>query len=152
MGTALLLQVAAFAWFALPRRAAAPVTAHGARGPMSMCLERMALTTTAYPAVGYRRIQHVRHVRKQCAHWRLAATASTSLCVGLAAVLFMAMSRPVVAIRVLEADRHVPVVAATIDDDRSMDNEQGAYVMLPTFTWPDPVAFPLRTIAAGLSR
>ena len=152
MGTALLLQVAAFAWFALPRRAAAHATALGGRGPMSMCLERVALTRTAYPAVGYRRIQHMHHVRKQRAHWRLAATASTSLCVGLAAVLFMAMSGPVVAIRVLEADRDVPVVAATIDGDRSMEGLQGAYVMLPRFTWSDRVAFPLPTIAAGLSR
>ena len=151
MGIALLLQVVALAWFAWPRRAAAPVTGLGTRGPMSMCLERMARTTTPYPAVGYHRIQHVHHVRKQCAHWRLAATASTGLCVGLAAVLFMAMSRPVVAIRVLKADQF-PVVAATIDGDSSMESLEGGYVMLPTFKWSDPVAFPLRTTAVGVWR
>ncbi len=72
VGTMLLLQFAALAWIAFPRRTTAPVIAHGARGSMSMSLVRQALPTVRHATVGHR-AQHVLLLRKQSAHWRLAA-------------------------------------------------------------------------------
>lgn len=120
MGTMLLLQLAALAWFASPRRTTAATTARGARGHMSMSVKRQALPTACYAAVGYRP-QHVQRFRKQCAHWRLAAAASSALCVGLIAVVFTIMTPPAVAIHVLDVDRLAPelvtVTVETIDGD-----------------------------------
>ncbi|MFM9848932.1 MAG: MFS transporter [Hyphomicrobiaceae bacterium] len=157
MGIMLLSQLAAFGWFASSRRTAAPLTVRSARGHMRASLEWMR-PPTAYPTVGYRRTQHVHLLRKQCANWRLAAAASMGLCVGLIAVLSVAMSRPAVAIRVVEVDRFVPNVAATtsgtIEADRLVDSRHAhaAYIMPPTLIWPDPLTVFLRAITVGLSR
>ncbi len=155
VGTMLVLQFAALAWFAFPRRTTAPVMAHGARGSMSMSLVRQALPTVRHATVGHR-AQHVHLLRKQSAHWRLAATASTALCVGLIAILFMVTSPPAVAIRVLQVDRPVRNIAAiaieTIDGMRPAGSQpsQEAHAMSSTFLLPVGGATLSRAMAAEL--
>lgn len=138
MGAALFLQVAALAWFALPRPAAVPVRPLAANGHVSMTLQWMMAPTTPYPTVGHRRLQLLRLLRQQSAYWRLAATASTSLCVGLVAVILMTTSRPAGAIRVFEVSRALP---------------NAAVITSATFSWPDVLAgHQFQTIAVSVSR
>lgn len=131
MGTILLLQLAALAWFASPRRIATLAAA----------------PRTLYPAAAFGRPQHLQILRKQCANWRLAAAASAGLCVGLIAALSMAISRPAVAIRVLEVDQLVPGLAAMADVESleagriaAREQRAAAYVQRPAFMLPDAMA------------
>jgi MFS family permease len=135
MGTMLLLQLAAFAWFASPRRCKANVRARGARGSMHTSLGWQTPATARYAAVGSR-IQDVRRLHRQCAQWRLAAGASAALCVGLIVVLFAVTSPPAVAIRALG-------VVELIDGLEAGQQSQQLRAM--PLMWPTGVAIPLRT-------
>jgi MFS family permease len=84
MAASLVLQLIALAWFATrPVRAAAT---------------SVASSRTAGP------LRHAESMATQMAGWRLAAAVSAMLCVGLAAALSIAVSRPAVAVHVLEVD------------------------------------------------
>ena len=57
-----------------------------------------------YPRAALASTHRAEHVRRQ-ADWRLAAAASAVLCIGLAAVLSVTVTRPAIAVHVFEVDR-----------------------------------------------
>jgi hypothetical protein len=140
MGTMLLLQLAALVWFALPRRRAAFVSVRGSRG--SVRTSGWQTQATARYAIVGSRTQHVHRLHRQRAQWRLAAAASTAVCVGLIAAVFTLASRPVVAIRAPEV---VPIGVEAIDGLEASLQSQQLRVMPSTFMRPIGVAIPLRT-------
>jgi MFS family permease len=114
MAAALVLQLAALAWFATPWRRPASVMARAASRSPRPAHAWSATATTPYSSAALAWTQHVEVVRKQALGWRLAATASAMLCIGLATTLSMTISRPAVAVHVFEVER-----SAHISADRS---------------------------------
>src|SRR5262245_50455967 len=113
MGACLGLQLAAFAWFALPLRSVrVPAMAHAANPSLSSTYPRPGTATAPYAMAVLAWTQHVETVSKQVAGWRSAAAASAVLCVGLAAVLSMTISRPAVAVHIFEVDRLADIPAS----------------------------------------
>lgn len=141
MGAMLLLQLAAFAWFALSRRRAASVTAGGARESMRMPRGWPAQGAVRYVTVGSR-IQHVHRLHRHRTQWRLAAAASTAVCIGLMAAVFTLASASAVAIRALEV---VPITVETVDGLEGIQQWQQQRAKPSTLTSPIGVAIPLRT-------
>jgi hypothetical protein len=128
MGVSVGLQLAAFAWFALPpRRAPVPAMAHAASRSLSAAYARPV--TTPYTMAALAWTQHVELTSKQAAGWRSAAVASAMLCVGLAAALSMTISRPAVAVHIFKVDHLADIpasdrrssVAAMIDGDATLE-------------------------------
>jgi MFS family permease len=112
MGATVVMQLAAFAWFALPpRRLPVPATARAASRSLSITHARPAKAPTSYTTAPLAWTHQARLVRKQAADWRLAAAASAMLCVSLAAALSMAISRPAVAVHIFEVDRLADIPA-----------------------------------------
>jgi hypothetical protein len=72
----------------------------------------------------------------------------------------MTMSRPVVAIRVLEVDQISPNLAVMTGDVEGLEGDRivasrqarAAYVVRPASIWPDAVAIPSRVMTVGLPR
>ena len=87
----LLLEVAAFSWFAAPRRLSALRAAVGPRGRRAY---RRAACIAPPP--------YVMHAPAAATGWPVAASASLLLSIVLAAALLTTVSRPAVAVRVLE--------------------------------------------------
>ena len=113
MGASVVLQLVAFAWFALPpRRLPVPAMARAASRSLSAAYARPATATTPYTMAALAWTQHVELARKQAAGWRSAAAASAVLCIGLAAALSMTISRPAVAVHIFEVDRLADVPAS----------------------------------------
>jgi MFS family permease len=106
MAAALVLQLAALAWFAaLPLRASALALVRAvARLPRVAHGWAVAANIPSRRAVPAWRA-HMERVRQQAMVWRLAATASAMLCMGLAVALSVTIRRPAVAVLVFEADR-----------------------------------------------
>ena len=105
MATSLVLQLAALVWFVLsPLRQRAPAAARAAaRSPRVAHAWRAAATMPATrAALAWR--PHVGRARQQAVVWRLAATASALLCIGLTVALSMTISRPAIAVLILQAD------------------------------------------------
>ena len=98
----LLVQVGALIWYALsPQRAAVPKLGWGSgRLPSRGTYPAMAAPrhTATLGTVAWRE----RPTGRQAAGWRLASIASVLLCVGLAATLFGVISRPAIAVHILE--------------------------------------------------
>jgi MFS family permease len=140
MGIMLLLQLAAFVWFALPRRLAAFVRVSGSRG--SVRTSGWQTQATAHYAPVGTRMQHVHRLHRQRAQWGLAAAASTAVCVGLIAAVFTLASGPAVAIRALEV---VPITVETIDGLEASRQSQQLRAMPSTFMRPIGVSIPVRT-------
>ena len=124
MGIALVMQLAAFAWFALPpRRLPIPALARAASRSLSAVHAWPATAATPYRMAALAWAQHVELASKQAQGWRCAAAASAVLCIGLAATLSMTTSRAAIAIHVFEADHLADIppsdggssVAALID-------------------------------------
>jgi MFS family permease len=108
----LVLQLAALAWFAWsPRRLPAPAMASAASRSVGVANAWPVKAMSPYTSAALAWTQHVELVRKHALGWRLAATASAMLCIGLAAALSLTISRPAVAIHIFEIDRspHIPV-------------------------------------------
>jgi hypothetical protein len=140
MGIMLLLQLAAFVWFALPRRLAAFVRISGSRG--SVRTSGWQTQATAHYAPVGTRMQHVHRLHRQRAQWRLAAAASTAVCVGLITAVFTLASESAVAIHALEV---VPITVERIDGLEASRQSQQLRAMPSTFMRPIGVAIPLRT-------
>jgi hypothetical protein len=92
MAGGLLLQIAAFAWFAAPRRLPAARPRIIRRGG------RAARRAPVRMAPSY----YARRPRRALAGWPLAASAGTLLSITLAAALLIALSRPAVAVHILD--------------------------------------------------
>jgi MFS family permease len=136
MGVVLLLQLGAFAWFALPRRLTIFARARSSRGSIRTSLGWQTQRAARYARVGSR-IQQVHLLHRQRAQWRLAATASTAVCVALIGALFTVTSTPAVAVRALEV---VPLTVETIDGLDASQQPQQLRAM-----WQIGVAVPLWT-------
>jgi MFS family permease len=105
MAASLVLQSAALLWFVLsPLRQRAPAAARAAtRSPRVDHAWRAVATMPAKrAALAWR--PHMGRVRQQAMVWRLAATASAMLCIGLTVALSMTISRPAIAVLILQAD------------------------------------------------
>jgi predicted MFS family arabinose efflux permease len=91
MATLLLLEIAAFAWFAAPRRL-----------PASVKAARNAIGASLAVSLDYApRMRYVARLAPP-AGWRFAAAASLLLCFALSAALSIAISQPAVAVHVVE--------------------------------------------------
>jgi hypothetical protein len=113
MGASLGLQLAAFAWFALPLPSVrVPAMARAANRSLSAARAWPATVTTSYTMAALAWTQHVELASKQVAGWRSAAAASAVLCVGLAVILSMTISRPAVAVHIFEVDRLADIPAS----------------------------------------
>jgi hypothetical protein len=119
MAAILGLQVAAFAWFALP--------IHHARVSPIESLARSLLTsgrTHASAAAGPHTFalpvwrEHARIAQRHAVGWRLAAAASALLSLGLATALSTAIAGPSVAVHIVQVDHSVRV--AIQPDDPAM--------------------------------
>jgi hypothetical protein len=113
MSAGLGLQLAAFAWFALPLRSVRlPAMARAANRSLSLAYTRPVTATAPYTMAALAWTQHVELASKQVAGWRSAAAASAVLCVGVAAILSMTISRPAVAVHIFEVDRLADIPAS----------------------------------------
>jgi hypothetical protein len=135
MSASLGLQLAAFAWFALPQRSVrVPAMARAANRSLSAAHAWPATVTTSYAMAALAWTQHVELASKQVAGWRSAAAASAVLCVGVAVILLMTLSRPAVAVHIFEVDRLVPAsvgrsnVATLIDGPAALELARNAKV------------------------
>jgi MFS family permease len=105
MGATVVLQLLAFAWFALPpQRLPVPSMARAARRSLSAAHAWPARAPAAYATTALAWTHHADLVPKQGGDWRIAATASTVLCIGLAAALSMTISSRGIAVHVFEID------------------------------------------------
>ena len=120
MAATLALQLSALAWFAAPRRLPAPTMVRAVSRSLRVANAVPVTAMTPYTRAALAWTQHVELVRKHALGWRLAASASAMLCIGLAAVFSMTISRPAVAIHVFEIDRsaHNPVDRGRLSGDR----------------------------------
>jgi MFS family permease len=102
MATGLGLQLIALAFFLTtkPRRRAADM-AHAVARSLSVGGSPSRMVRPVYASWTHQ----VEFARRQRAAWRLAAAASATLCLSLAAALSIAVSRPAVALHVIEAHR-----------------------------------------------
>jgi MFS family permease len=139
LALALALQMVAFAWFvASPLRLLLPEFARSLRGFLDAAGTRPAIPIVPYKRLCLARAQHARLLRKQVADWRFAAVASAILTLGLAGALSTAISRPAVAIHVVEAFG-TPEVASASDAGTPID-DQIANQTAPTTGWPSKKA------------
>ena len=122
MAAILVVQLFALAWFAsstgrMPTQATARAATRYPR--MTRATPTMATTphATAVPVWTY----GADLARRQIAGWRLAAAASAILCIGLAAALSTAASRPAVAVHILEVGQRSPLRRQTSAWRRSDD-------------------------------
>jgi MFS family permease len=120
MAATLVLQLSALAWFATPRRLPAPAMARAASRTRSHAHAWPAPAMTPYTRAALAWTQHVELLHRHAVSWRLAASASAMLCIGLGAVLSMMISRPAVAIHIFETDRsaHIPVDRGRFSGER----------------------------------
>jgi hypothetical protein len=102
MAAGLGLQLIALGVFFTPQRRLKPA-------PMAHAVARALAFNASAPAtvrpVYYSWTHQAQFARRQRAAWRFAAAASAALCVGLAATLSMTISRPAVALHVIELSR-----------------------------------------------
>jgi MFS family permease len=102
MAAGLGLQLIALGVFFTPQRRLKPA-------PMAHAVARALAFYASAPAtvrpVYYSWTHQAQFARRQRAAWRFAAAASAALCVGLAATLSMTISRPAVALHVIELSR-----------------------------------------------
>jgi MFS family permease len=104
MAATLALQVAALGWFACsPLRLPIPEFARALRHFVTLTRSRPAMRTMPYIRSRLAWAQHTELVRMQTAGWRFAATTSAMLTLALTVAIFITMSRPAVAIHIVEA-------------------------------------------------
>ena len=169
MAATLVLQLAALAWFASsPRRLPAPAMTRAVDRSLRVAYSWPATATTPYTTAALAWTQHAELVRNQAAGWRLAATASALLWIGLAAVLSTTISRPAVAIHIFEVDRwaYVPAgsgrsgVAGQINDPAFLELVRSAEgppwrapdLMRSAFVQPEPIVRPSEASPASSVR
>lgn len=110
MAVALALQIAALAWFvasALP----IPEFLRSLREFLETAWSRPAIPTVPYMRWRSTRAQRVEALRKHAAGWRLAAATSATLTIVLTTALSMAISRPAVAVHIMEVGRTAEIEA-----------------------------------------
>ena len=159
MGIALVMQLVAFVWFALPpRRLPIPAMARAASRSLRAVHARPATAATPYRMAALAWAQHVELASKQAQGWQCAAAASAVLCIGLAAALSMTTSRAAIAIHVFEADHLADIppsdggssVAALIDGRAALESPSRSKgppwrspdVMGSAFVRPEPILKP----------
>ena len=105
MAALVVLQLAALAWFALPRRRPALATK---RAVGHLSIQRRAQPAAA-SSLSFSALslwgKHIRLARHQAASWRLAATASVALCTTLAVALASEINQAGVVAHIVEMDR-----------------------------------------------
>jgi MFS family permease len=110
MAAALALQLAALGWFAAsPLRLRVREITDALRQYLSSTRSRPAIPILPYMRTGMAWARHVKLIREQTAGWRFAAATSAMLCIGLTIALSVAISRPAVAVHVVEAGRTAAV-------------------------------------------
>ena len=169
MAATLALQLVALAWFgSSPRRLPTPAMARAASRSPYMTRSQSAAASTPYTRAALAWTQHAELLRTQAAGWRLAAAASAVLCIGLAAALSMAISRPAVAVHIFEADQsaHSPVdrrrssIAALFDESSAAELTdsvertpwQAPDLMRSVFVPSEPIAGPSPATLASSAR
>jgi MFS family permease len=168
MAVPLMLQLAALAWFATPRRLLTPATGSATCQSARVAHAWPTTAPTPYTLAALAWTQHVDLVRKQVTGWRSAAAASVTLCVGLAAALTTTLSRPAVAVHILEVDRsaYIPVdpsrfsATGPIDDLAAIElarSAEGPPWRAPdlvrwAFVRPEPIVRPSAVTLANSAR
>jgi hypothetical protein len=131
MAAGLGLQLIALGVFFTPERRVKPAPmAHAVARAMGFGHAPLPIARPVYMPWTYQE----ELVRRQRAAWRFAATASAVLCVSLAAMLSMAISRPAIALHLIEVSRR-------------MSDRMGDYATPPT-----PGAGPARAICTDPER
>lgn len=167
MAITLVLQLAALAWFAAPQLLPAPASARAASSSLHHAFGWATTPVTSHARSQSAWAQHIELLRGQAASWRFAAAASALLSIGLIAALSMTISRPAVAVHVLQTDRsvHAPAQRARSDvawreqparleaDRRARVEPLIATSLLPSpFVRPEPTPRPSPTTPASITR
>ena len=106
MAALVVLQLTALAWFAIPTRRKAALAMKSVVDHLSIKgRSQPAFASSPYSHTLYVRREHTRFARHQAASWRLAAAASVSLCVTLAAGLASASNQAGFVALIVEVDR-----------------------------------------------
>jgi MFS family permease len=112
MAASLALQLAALGWFASsPVRLPIPELTRALKHFVTMTRSRPAMRTMPYIRNRLPSTQHKELVRMQTAGWRFAAATSAILTLALTVAIFITMSRPAVAIHIVEAGRRAEVTS-----------------------------------------
>ena len=105
MGVGLVLQLATLTWFlACKRRQQKTLMAHAVARLLGLNPSPPVALPAAYRAALTAWTHHVKHARRQATAWRFAAAASMALCAGLAGSLSLALTRPAVALHIIDSD------------------------------------------------
>jgi hypothetical protein len=103
MGVGLILQLATLTWFlTCKRRRPGTLMAHAVARVLGLNPSPPVALPAAYRAALLAWTRHVEHTRRQATAWRFAAVASVALCAGLAGSLSLAVTRPAVALHVVQ--------------------------------------------------
>jgi len=116
MSVGLVLQLATFAWFLMfKRRQPETLMAHVVTRLLGLSPPPQVAVLPAYRRALSVWTQHVEHTRRQAPAWRFAAAASVALCAGLAGSLSLALTRPAVALHVVQSG-----ASSRISSDRAL--------------------------------
>jgi MFS family permease len=125
MGATLALQLVALGWFATsPLRLPLPRFRRALWQYLSVAHSPLAIPIMPYTRIRSAGNPHWHLVRRQAAAWRFAAGTSATLCIILTTALSVALSRPAVAVHIIEtdlgvelrSDAHHAGIAKRIDD------------------------------------
>ena len=151
MGATVVLQLVAFAWFALPpQRPPVSSMARAARRSLSAAHAWPARAPTAYATTALAWTHQADLVRMQGTAWRIAAIASTVLCIGLAGALSMTISSREIAVHIFEIDSLPNMgrssIAGLIDGPAVLELARRANapprLMPSAFVQPEPIPRP----------
>jgi MFS family permease len=151
MGATVVLQLVAFAWFALPpQRLPVPRMARAARRSLSAAHAWPARAPTAHATTALAWTHQADLVRKQGTDWRIAGAASGMLCISLAAALSMTISSRGIAVHILQIDSLANMgrssIAGLIDGAAAFELARRAKapprLMPSAFVQPEPIPRP----------
>jgi MFS family permease len=112
MAASLALQLAALGWFACsPLQLPIREITRALRHFVALTRSRPAMRTMPYIKSRLVSVQHRELARMQASGWRFAATTSAMLTLALTVAIFITMSRPAVAIHIVEASRTAEVTS-----------------------------------------
>jgi hypothetical protein len=104
MAATLALQLVALGWFATsPLRLPLPAFRHDLWRYLWVTRSPLAIQVMPYRRIRSPWNQHWDFLRRQAAAWRFAAGTSATLCFILTTALYIAISRPAVAVHIIEA-------------------------------------------------
>jgi MFS family permease len=105
MAIGLLLQVGAVIWFALSTQRSPVSTISRRASRPSVTARQQAIPMASLASSASARAPHPDFGGKHAVSWRLAAVTSAILCIGLTTTLSIAISRPAIAVHIVERGR-----------------------------------------------